>query len=591
MNLPSKLQKSIIDYRGFLVVNAPPGSGKTFTLTKKIEKVQNESNKKIIALTFSNKAAVELQERITDKTNVIATTIHSFCQDIVLNRGYQLGLPGNLRIISEEQDKLFIIKEVINASPYLLEKLNDFSLDELTKISKFISTQKNKFIPPEYFKESNTKHSKIYYEVYDGYVNSMLNQNLLDFDDLLYYAYQILNLEETQSLYRRLYGHLYIDEAQDLNLAQYEIIKSVAKLVDDVMLIGDPDQSLYGFMGSSKEIMLTQFRKDFNASVISLNENYRSAKKIVDMINKLSNGSADKSLAQFPVEGEVTFNQYENEEEEAEEILNKIYQLQNDGIPLEEIAILGRNIYLLTTIKELLDEQGIEYNIGAIGKVSFETQEATVLLNIIKLLDNPENKIIMNYFKEVFELDNYNLNEIHRNIDLIYPEIFNASKNIHANIQLFTREIDRLISYYSEKSDLSDEFKYLLINDFNFLKTNWVNYSASSENKSLTSFINDMHLGKTQKTDLSGISLLTVHKSKGLEFDTTFVLGLNEGTLPDYRATEDTMAEEDNNAYVALSRAKRRCYISALKFKMMPWGSRKPQEISRYIERIEEVFN
>lgn len=148
-----------------------------------------------------------------------------------------------------------------------------------------------------------------------------------------------------------------------------------------------------------------------------------------------------------------------------------------------------------------------------------------------------------------------------------------------------------MCEHYLSRMDVEDEFKYLVINDLKFLKTNWINYSvANTTNRSLTSFLNDMHLGKTQKTVLKGVSMLTVHKSKGLEFDTTFVIGLNEGVLPDYRATSENISEEDNNAYVAFSRSKRRCYISALKTRMMPWGSRKEQAISRYIERVIDIF-
>lgn len=590
MREPSVTQKDIINYKGFLIVKAPPGSGKTYTLTKKIEKIQQESKKKIIALTFSNKAAVELQDRIENKKNVVASTIHGFCQEIVISRGYQIGLPNDLRIIGDEKDKLFIIKEVINNSSYLSTQISDYSEQNLSKITKFISAQKCKFVSPIFFKDLDVPNSKLYFEIYDGYVNSMLSQNLLDFDDLLFYAYQILNLEETKSLYQRLYGHLYVDEAQDLNITQYEIIKTLAELVDDVMLIGDPSQSLYGFMGSNKNIMLTKFKEDFDANVITLNENYRSAKKIVNLINKLND--ENRSLSQYPIEGEVTFNIYEDEKSEATSILNKINELRNEGIKLENIAILGRNIYLHNEIKLLFERESIDYNIGVSGKIILETREGNIFLNIIKLLDNPSNEIIKNYFREILSLDSSDVGEIKKNILANYNILFESAERLFKNIQLFTKEIETLIKYYSNLTDVEDEFKFLVINDLEFLKVNWINYAITrTGNRSLTSFINDMHLGKTQKTILEGISLLTVHKSKGLEFDTTFVIGLNEGILPDYRATDDNISEEDNNAYVAFSRAKRRCYISALKTKMMPWGGRKNLDISRYIDKVKDVFD
>lgn len=588
MKTPSIIQQNIIDFKGYLIVKAPPGSGKTYTLAKKIEKVQKESPKKIIALTFSNKAAEELQNRIENKDNVIASTIHSFCQEIVVSRGYQIGLPEDMRIIGDEKDRLFVIKEVINSSIYLSNRISKYTEKDLMKIADFISSHKSKFLDSSYFKNLSDDKSKLYYEIYDGYVNSMLRQKLLDFDDLLYYAYQILMLKETKSLFQRLYGHLYIDEAQDLNTTQYEIIKILATLIDDVMMIGDPSQSLYGFMGSNKNIMLERFKNDFNAEVISLNDNYRSAKRIVDLINKLNN--ENESLSQYPIEGEVTFTVYENEESEADSIVEKIKELQK-SVQLEEIAILGRNIYLHNDIKSLLDKEGIEYNIGTIGRTILETKEANIFLNTIKLMDNPYNEIIRNFFIEMFSIQSKEIIKINESIQKEYPVIYNSVITIFKNIQLFIREIDSLCEHYLSRMDVEDEFKYLVINDLKFLKTNWINYSvANTTNRSLTSFLNDMHLGKTQKTVLKGVSMLTVHKSKGLEFDTTFVIGLNEGVLPDYRATSENISEEDNNAYVAFSRSKRRCYISALKTRMMPWGSRKEQAISRYIERVIDIF-
>ena len=286
---------------------------------------------------------------------------------------------------------------------------------------------------------------KLHFEVYDGYVNSMLRQNLIDFDDLLFYAYQIINLDETKKLYRRLFGHLYVDEAQDLNPTQYAIIKSISELVEDVMLIGDPSQSLYGFMGSSRTFMLTKFKNDFNAEVITLNENYRSARKIVDLVNKLNN--ENKSLSQFPIEGEVTFNLYENEVCEAKAIVHRIRQLQENDVKLEEIAVLGRNIYLHTEIKNEFEEENIEYNIGSVGKIVLETCDGKIFLNTIKLLDNPKNEIIINFFKELLVKNDLSADEVKTHLQLHNALLFNSAKKVYKNVNLFDQEIKSLIKY------------------------------------------------------------------------------------------------------------------------------------------------
>src|SRR5690554_6182950 len=198
----SKEQQQIVDFKGYLIVKAPPGSGKTFTLVSKIEKVQQESKKRIIALTFSNKAAEELKQRIANQENVVVGTIHAFCQELVMSRGYQVGLPEELNIINDDADKLFVIREVINNNLLIKKHIQDMSDEYLKKVLNFIKKQKQNFIDPKELLESEEKYNELYYEIYSGYNNKMISQKMLDFDDLLYYAYLILSKEETRDLYK-----------------------------------------------------------------------------------------------------------------------------------------------------------------------------------------------------------------------------------------------------------------------------------------------------------------------------------------------------------------------------------------------------
>lgn len=586
-------QEKVVSYHGYLIVKAPPGSGKTFTLVSKIERVQKKSSKKIIALTFSNKAAEELKLRIANQENVVVGTIHAFCQDLVMSRGYQVGLPEDLNVVSDEADKLFVIKEVINNNILIKNKIKDLSDEYFKKVLSFIKKQKENFINPINLLNSDNVNSELHYEIYNSYNNKMISQKLIDFDDLLYYAYLILSKDETRNLFSRLYGHLYVDEAQDLNMPQYQIIKTLASFVDDVMLIGDPSQAIYRFMGSNRKVMEEIFKRDFNADVIELNENYRSAKKIVRLINLLKDET--ESLSKYPLDGELTYNQYDNEEEEAINIVEKIKSLvETEKLKYEDIAILGRNNYLFSNIIKLLQVEKIPFNFGAHGNTDMETEEGKILLEYIKLLSNPLNERIRNDFQNYLLLENNDMNLISEALKLKYPNISEIAEKSMKSDLIFQKEVEKYIDKITNSSQINDDDKYMLINDMKVFLDNWKNFLKRSKvrEKNLKSFINDFIMGKTFNFSFDGLSLLTVHKSKGLEFDTTFVIGLNEGTLPDYRATKDEdMVEEDNNAYVALSRAKRRCYISSTRLKMMPWGKSKIQNESRYVTVIKKAVN
>lgn len=583
------LQQQIVDFKGRLVVNAPPGSGKTYTLVSKIDKVKRESNKKIIALTFSNKAAEELTNRISNQENVEIGTIHAFCQDIVMTRGYQIGLPEGLNIINSDSDKIFIIEQVLNELPFLKKPVSN---NKLENILKFIKEQKQKFIGPEEILKSNDQYGKIKYEIYQGYNNKMLSQRLLDFDDLLYYAYMILSLKDNREIYQQMYGHLYVDEAQDLNYSQYQIIKLLASIIPDVMLIGDPEQSIYRFMGSNKKYMMEDFVRDFGAEMMFLSENFRSAKKIVNLINVLSD--TNESLANYPIEGEVTYTQYQNEDEEALAIVEKIEELLANGLQHNEIAILGRNTYLFNSIIEKFHEKNIPFNMGLQTGIQMESQVGEILLAFIKLSSNPFNERLRNFFKDNLCLKNNHIETIEKGMQEKFLTIYNIVNSANSHVFTFGKEIESYINEVILHKEMDDMCKYLVVGDLKIIKENWDNFLKRSKttNPSLNTFINELNMGKTKNFDLDGISLLTIHKSKGLGFDTTFVIGLNEGTLPDYRAIESSeLIEEKNNVYVALSRAKRRCYISSVRVKMMPWGKYKEQKESRYVEKIKEAIS
>lgn len=584
----SNEQKMIVNKDGKFVVKAPPGSGKTFTLCEKTSTTLEKSKKKIIVLTFSNKASEEIKDRIIKDEKVFVGTIHSFAQHLVLTRGHLIGLSKDFTIVSDEKDKEILLKEIIRESDFLSENLRDYlsGKEDIKRPLDYIKNQKLRFTSPEDLKGKDGKFSELYFELFNAYLMKMKNYNLVDFDDLIYYAQKILELDSTKKSFSKVYGSIFVDEAQDLNLSQYTIIKQLSNMIENVMLIGDPEQSLYGFMNSSSKFMEKVFVDDFNADVVELNNNYRSSKKIVKLINMFSEHK--KSINNYPIDGVLTYNRYENEQIEASHIINDIGVKLKDDILESEIAIVGRNVYLFSDIIKQLDSNNIKYNTGHTNSVVFETDLVKYLVLLTRHYCNKTDISIIERIRVLTKVDISNEVEL----EGLYPGI----KNIvtQESFKKYFLSVKLLLDETIRETIISEDEKYLLVNDLRLLVENLSRYNKSNDadNKSIHGFMNDFTMGKTLNFDLSGISLLTIHKSKGLEFKVVYLIGLNEGTLPDYRAVdEEKLREEKNNAFVAFSRAKHELRISSVKWKMMPWGKTRYVNESIFLNDVKELIS
>jgi DNA helicase II / ATP-dependent DNA helicase PcrA len=585
----SKEQRIAVDKTGKFIVVAPPGSGKTFLLCEKTKEFLQKYGKRIIVLTFSNKAASEIQSRIDDNEKLFIGTIHSYAQNLVNSRGHLIGLPKNTTIVSDEKDKIVILKEIIRDSEYLSTQMKDYITGnrDIKRPLDFIKKQKLKFQNPDDFLVDDSKHSELYYELYNAYLKKMQEYNLLDFDDLLYYAHKILSMDNTQKMLSSVYSSVFIDEAQDLNYSQYELIKLIANNIDNVMLIGDPEQSLYGFMDSSCKYMVNNFIDDFKGDKIELHNNYRSAKKIVNLINHFT--PEKKSINNFPIEGHVEYTLHENEEAEAKDVVSKIKKyLSTFDFKEEDIAIIGRNSYLFTNITNQLEENNIPYNTGNSNNIVFESFYVQLLIQLIKLHCNEKDISVKQKIADLTKKTSFDMEYIKNE----YSEIYDLS--LISSFRMFSNKIASFRKKIIDSTNFSENDKYMIVNDLDVLIENIKNYNMSknSDLKNVTDFLNDFTMGKTINFKQDGISLLTIHKSKGLEFQVVFLIGLSEGVLPDYRAdTDEKLLEEKNNVFVGLSRSKRDLYLSSVEYKMMPWGKLKKQVESRYLETIRQSID
>lgn len=598
-------QSEIVHYvEGPILVTAGPGSGKTRVLTERISYLIENEKGRVLALTFSNKAAEEISERIATKLSIEnqgrieVGTIHSFCLDVVTNKGNQIGLPSNLTILNSSKDKIEILKKIfINNNLDIPDSKN---LDYLLlKIQK----QKQEFIYPDMMINPISEEEMHFINIYQSYNNFLENNRLLDFDDILYYAYKILTERpKVAKNYTRLYKYILVDEAQDLNNTQYKILLALTHDFNNIMLVGDPAQSIYGFNGSDSSIMTEKFIKDYKPKTFILGENFRSAKKIIEAAKKIQVDT--KTNAVFPIEGILEQHSFEDETKEAEWIIDKIQELLENGseyiseeIKLSDITIIARNKYLFKSIENILKDNNIDfYHGGTANKLECESLEMKIFEMGLSVLINPHDDLHFNQINKYLErksINNDYLSELLNNetnnnnsIDTpIFRKIIESWNMLYKNENSFIKALKNILT---EKESMSDEFRFLIQNDISLWENRWNNYCKQTVggNRSLLKFTNQIALGKMNSNNdsASGIPLLTVHSSKGLEFEIVFIIGLTDGTFPDYRVKTDSQKiEEKNNMFVALTRAKRECYLTYPKSKLMPWGSHKRQSPSEYL--------
>ena len=617
----STAQQAVVDFSGKnLLVIAGAGSGKTRVLTERIKKLTSKLKKgeKILAITFSNKATEELKDRLIsslgkqklDEYTYIGT-IHSFCLDIVTSRGSVIGLPDELHICESYNDRLHIFKEAIESIPsFKTEYLSEDAKENQKIIKNFLddlSTAKRNLKFADDYSEN-----PLIQTLFEEYDNMLLQQGVIDFDDILRYTYQILTERDSIArLYRKVYKYICIDEAQDLNKAQYEVIKALAGDQMGITMVGDPNQSIYGFSGASNEYINNIFVNEFNAYRMQLFENFRSSQLVIEAARKIEKSFEVYGTCKY--QGEFEIHEFQDEYLEAEYIVSKIISLlenghpdvENQSITLEQIAIIARNRYVFSQVEDLLKVNNLEYTlkVSAKGSFSSESDFMKAFELGIRLLVNNRDKI---HFIELAKLidskiKHSSFEELRQDINIsVYWQSLMAALNNAWNLLLknekeikFHTALKVLRNFIDLPETQIDEHEKILISeDIKAWEINWNSYiknSASGE-RSLGNFVRTVSLGSVQVTSDRGVVLTTVHMSKGLEYDVVFIMGLNEGVFPDYRAVHayngkrDTkqIIEERHNMFVAVTRSKRLCYLTYPLVKNTPWGIKR-QTSSRFV--------
>lgn len=611
-------------------VLASAGSGKTRVLTERVRHLIASSKKgSVIALTFTNKAAEEMRERLLDTDDIDErawiSTIHSVAQRIIEQYGHTIGLPTELHIYERDADRMEVFVQSlrddgVNIDEYLDVTDSRQKRDRQRVMQNYMnifSTIKRELYVREDVEENYSDGARIW-KIYQDYQNALLAGGGIDYDDILIKAHQILLTQDwVANIYRAKYKHLCVDEAQDLNRAQYEFIKAFCgDLIKSILMVGDPHQMIYGFNGSSSEFLCKDFLEDYSPLTFELKENYRSSKAVISAANKLKPNS--QSELEAALQGGMTIEALDDEYIEAYWVRSQVNHLidlkthpEIEGdITLDRMVVIARNRFVFSALEEELKGNNIPYALkkserheepsSLFGKIL--DYSLRVKLNSKSWVDGKKLCALLKvsspeeWGKEGLltswstAIKDSKLKFVH-----LQSGLLKAVDNLDAdspNIRKFVRDFENQLKELattaqndSDKSEIERSLSELI--DF---KQRWTRFKQKGLGDSLQAFRNAMALGQLSDDPVNGgLTLSTVHTMKGLEKDIVFIIGMCEGVFPDYRAkTEDDINEERNSAFVAVTRAKRWLYISYPKRRTMPWGDVRAQSPSRFIREIQE---
>ncbi len=628
--LNKEQKEAVKTTEGPLLIMAGAGSGKTRVLTHRVaylmlEKGVNPYN--ILAITFTNKAAREMKERVgkiigTAAQDVWMSTFHSMCVRMLRRDIDRLGYNRNFSIL-DTTDQLSVIKGVLK------DKNIDSKKFDSRALLGSISNAKNELITPEeYAKEVTGYYDQIVSDVYTEYQRRLRRNHSLDFDDLIMVTIQLFErVPEVLEYYQRKFHYIHVDEYQDTNRAQYMLVKLLADRFKNLCVVGDSDQSIYRWRGADIANILT-FEKDYpNAKVILLEQNYRSTKKILEAANEVIKNNLNRKPKDLWTDNDdgdnIMYYRADGEKTEAQFVAGKIKELTESGKrDRSDIAILYRTNAQSRVMEEVLMKSNIHYNIVG-GTKFYDRKEIKDLLAYLRLIANPDDDIslqrVINVPKRgigATSVDKIAAYAAEQDISMfdalnvidfigVSPRIANASAAFHDLINNFAQmqeylSVTEIVEEVIEKSGYKEmlkaektlEAESRLENIEEFLSVT-KSFEEGSEEKSLVAFLTDLalvadidQLDETDETN-DAVTLMTLHSAKGLEFPVVFLIGMEEGIFPHSRSLmdEEEMEEERRLAYVGITRAEEELYLTNAHMRTL-YGRTNMNPVSRFIDEI-----
>ncbi len=614
----NEMQKEAVIYKdGPLLILAGAGSGKTRVLTCRIAYLIKEykvNPYNILAITFTNKAANEMKDRITNligKTNITASTFHSFGVKIL--REYDnakiLGYNKNFNIMDSD-DTLTLIKKITK----------DLGFDPKTfspyMIKNKISSCKNEYVMPEDYKAFVcSSEDDVIYKVYSKYEDTLKQNNSVDFDDLLILPIKLfIEHEDILEKYQERYKYILIDEYQDTNKVQYMLTKMLCKKYRNICVVGDVDQSIYGFRNADYRNILN-FEKDYkDGKTIYLEQNYRSCKTILDAANSVIKNNKERKEKNLwsnkDIGDKISYYRAYDEVDEVFYCLKKIKELINNGVPYSDIAILYRTNAQSRVFEDVLLRENIPYKV--IGSFYFyNRKEIKDLISYLKLINNQDDNLSLTRAisvpkrgigeKSIRNLEEESIFYKASMFDCLKSEKELEFKNLILDLKSKVSEVTltELIEIVLDKSGMKEALKKektleadIRLENLEEFKSITKNFEEKEGLISLEDFLLEISLvadKEEYKDDPNRLTLMTVHQVKGLEYPYVFIVGLEEGIFPHRNSmnSESEIEEERRLMYVAITRAMKKLYITNAKKRML-YGEEKNNIPSRFINEIDE---
>jgi len=620
---------------GPLLIMAGAGSGKTRVLTHRIAYLIEKKRVapwSILAITFTNKAAREMQDRVSalvgpGGTDIWVSTFHSMCVRMLRRDIARIGYSQNFSIL-DSADQLSVIRGVMKDQNLDTKKF------EPRGIQAVISSAKNELITPERYEQSKVGdyYTQIVSNVYSAYQKRLKANNSLDFDDLIMTTIQLFkDVAEVLEFYQTKFRYIHVDEYQDTNKAQYMLCRMLADSHHNICVVGDSDQSIYRWRGADISNILN-FEEDYpEAKTILLEQNYRSTANILNAANaviKMNTGRKPKKLWTDQGEGEpITVYQADSEHDEGYFVTNEIRQNVRNGRKYADHAILYRTNAQSRVIEEILIKSDIPYQI--VGGIKFyDRKEIKDLLAYLRLVSNPDDDIslerIINVPKRgigdttlaklaaeaarrgtsihgvLADLDGLDINARTRNTLTDFRELIDnlARMTDYLSVTELTEKMLEFTDYRGElKRENTLESQARLENIDEFLSVT-MDFEKRNEDKSLVAFLTDLALiadidSMNKSEDEHGndaVVLMTMHSAKGLEFPVVFIIGMEEGVFPHSRAfaDNDELEEERRLAYVGITRAEKRLYLTCARMRTL-FGRTNSNVPSRFLKELPEA--
>lgn len=633
MNLNAKQYEAMTTIDQHVRIIAGAGSGKTRVVTSRIAYLIEQchvSPHHILAITFTNKAAREMKERVEKMlphldSSVKISTIHSFCMRLLREDIYVLGYPRNFTVLDSD-DARSVLKDA-----YKLMQI-DVKAYSYASMLAYISGNKTAFVSPSTalkmakFDEKEQIRAK----VYEYYQKRLKEMYALDFDDLLIFAHDVLQKDESiRFKWQRRFRYIHVDEFQDVDVLQYNIIKMLCGEHTCLCVVGDPDQTIYTWRGADVSIIL-RFDRDFQAKTVVLNENYRSTPTILNAANAVISNNRnriEKALyTSNPDEGKIVYYNASDEQLQPTWVAAKVAALHHDKVAYNQIAILYRSNYLSRSLEHALHEHRIPYRIYG-GLRFYERMEIKDALSYLRLLlpksdeDQHEKwkdlaiKRVINTpkrgigAKSMEKLEAFaQANDMNMFDALLHDGIFSGKAKSEVSrfsriIQAYQQKVDQIALDHLLES-LLEEVGYIAmlqadkeierIENIKELIEDIAHYVEEHPDGTLEEYLQEISL-YTDREEIDSadcVQLMTIHAAKGLEFDHVFVYELCDGVFPSKRSMEESgkagLEEERRLAYVAFTRARKKLYLSSSSgYSFVMDGAKLP---SRFIREIPEEY-